>query len=38
MPKGTPLCNVWLTLLQGSGIPVDTFGDATAPLSELRPA
>jgi hypothetical protein len=38
MPKGTPLCNVWLTLLQGSGIPIDTFGDATGPLSELRPA
>lgn len=38
MPKGTPLCNVWLTLLQGSGIAIDSFGDSTGPLSELRPA
>ena len=38
MPKGTPLGNVWLMLLQGSGIAIDTFGDATGLLSELRPA
>ena len=36
MPKGTPLCNVWLTLIQGSGIAIDTFGDATGPLRELH--
>lgn len=38
MPKGTPLCNVWLTLLQGSGIATDSFGDATGTLHELRQA
>lgn len=31
----TPLCNVWLTLLQGSGVPVKLFGDSTGPISEL---
>lgn len=25
----TPLCNLWLSLLQGSGIKADSFGDAT---------
>jgi hypothetical protein len=33
--KGTPLCNAWLTLLRGSGVEADTFGDATGPLPEL---
>lgn len=33
--KGTPLCNAWLTLLKGSGIDVDVFGDSTGVLSEL---
>ena len=26
-PKDTPLCNVWLTLLKGSGIDVERFGN-----------
>lgn len=34
-PKGTPLCNVWLTLLKGSGLDVERFGDSTGTLSEL---
>ncbi|MEK0447362.1 MAG: hypothetical protein RLZZ399_2683 [Verrucomicrobiota bacterium] len=29
MPKGTPLCNLWLTLLKGSGIEVERHGDST---------
>lgn len=33
--KDTPLCNAWLALLQGSGVPVDRHGDSTGPLKEL---
>jgi hypothetical protein len=33
-PK-TPLANLWLTLLQGSGIKVDSHGDSTGPIKEL---
>ena len=29
LPKDTPLCNVWLTLLKGSGIRVESLGDST---------
>jgi hypothetical protein len=32
-PKDTPLCNVWLTLLKGSGIRVDSLGDSTGVVS-----
>lgn len=31
----TPLCNLWLTLLKGTGIKVDSFGDATGVIKEL---
>ena len=31
----TPLCNLWLTLLKGSGIPIDSHGDSTGTLSEI---
>lgn len=31
----TPLCNLWLTLLQGSGIQADSFGDSTGPIEGL---
>ena len=34
-PKNTPLCNVWLTLLKGSGIDVERFGDSTGIVREL---
>ena len=33
-PK-TPLCNLWLTLLQGSGIAVDSHGDSTGVIQDL---
>jgi hypothetical protein len=36
MPDKTPLCNLWLTLLQGSGIDVDSHGDSTGSLDALR--
>jgi hypothetical protein len=35
MPKGTPLCNVWLTLLKGTGIDVESHGDSTGVVREL---
>ena len=35
-PKDTPLCNVWLTLLKGSGIDVERFGDSTGVVTELQ--
>jgi len=35
-PKGTPLCNAWLTILRGSGIDVASFGDSTGLLGELQ--
>jgi hypothetical protein len=34
-PKDTPLCNVWLTLLKGSGIDVERFGDSTGTVRDL---
>jgi hypothetical protein len=35
VPKGTPLCNAWLTILRGSGIDVAAFGDSTGMLEPL---
>jgi hypothetical protein len=35
LPKGTPLCNAWLTLLKGSGVPVERHGDSTGIIKEL---
>ena len=36
LPKeDTPLGNLWLTLLQQAGVPVDTFGNSTGILPEL---
>ena len=31
----TPLCNLWLSTLRGSGVNADTFGDATGVIDEL---
>lgn len=33
-PK-TPLCNVWLTLLNGLGVQAESFGDSTGVIEEL---
>ena len=33
--KQTPLCNLWLTLMQGLGIEVDSHGDSTGTLGAL---
>lgn len=33
--KSTPLANLWLTLLQGSGVKVDSHGDSTGVVKEV---
>jgi hypothetical protein len=33
--RGTPLCNAWLTLLQGVGVKADSVGDSTDVISAL---
>ena len=33
--KSTPLCNLWLTLLQGSGVEVGSHGDSNGTIKEL---
>jgi hypothetical protein len=35
LTKGTPLCNAWLTLLKGAGVPVERHGDSTGVIKEL---
>ncbi|NRB74899.1 MAG: DUF1552 domain-containing protein [Verrucomicrobiales bacterium] len=35
MPEKTPLCNLWLSLLNGSGIKADSHGDSTGQIGEL---
>ena len=35
VPKGTPLCNAWLTILRGSGVNAESFGDSTGLISGL---
>ena len=36
MSEDTPLCNLWLTLLQGSGVKAESFGDSTGTLQGIR--
>jgi hypothetical protein len=36
LPKDTPLCNVWLTMLQGMGINAQRHGDSTGVVKELQ--
>jgi len=36
LPKDTPLCNVWLTMLQGLGVNTEHHGDSTGVVKELR--
>jgi hypothetical protein len=35
LPDHTPLANLWLTLLQASGVSIDRHGDSTGPLGAL---
>ena len=36
LPKDTPLCNVWLTMLQGMGIKTERHGDSSGVVPQLR--
>lgn len=36
LPKDTPLCNVWLTLLRGMEVDVPRHGDSTGVISSLQ--
>ena len=36
LPKDTPLCNVWLTMLQGMGIKAERHGDSSGVVSQLK--
>lgn len=36
LPDDTPLCNVWLTMLQGMGIDAARHGDSTGVVKELK--
>ena len=36
MPKNTPLCKAWLTLLHGVGVNVERHGDCTGILTSLQ--
>lgn len=33
--KGTPLCNLWVSLLQSVGVPVESHGDSTGRLAAV---
>ena len=36
LPKDTPLCNVWLTMLHGIGLDLERHGDSTGVVKELQ--
>jgi hypothetical protein len=36
LPKNTPLCNAWLTMLHGLGIEAERHGDSTGIVKELQ--
>jgi hypothetical protein len=36
LPNDTPLCNVWLTMLQGMGVETSRHGDSTGIVRELK--
>ena len=36
LPEDTPLCNVWLTMLQGMGIDAERHGDSSGIVKELQ--
>ncbi|MEI6233138.1 MAG: DUF1552 domain-containing protein [Planctomycetota bacterium] len=35
LPKDTPLCNVWLTMLNGLGVKAERHGDSTGVVKEI---
>ncbi|HRI87945.1 MAG TPA: DUF1552 domain-containing protein [Candidatus Hydrogenedentes bacterium] len=34
-PKGTPLCNLYVSMLNAMGVPAESFGDSTGPLKDI---
>jgi len=36
LPKDTPLCNVWLTMLRGMGIEAERHGDSSGVVTQLQ--
>ena len=34
-PDNTPICNLWLSLMDRMGVTLDTFGDADSRLARL---
>ena len=36
LPKDTPLCNVWLTMMHGLGVNAERHGDSTGVVKELQ--
>lgn len=36
LPKDTPLCNLWLTMLRGMGIDVERHGDSSGVVKQLQ--
>ena len=34
-PQDTPLANLWVTILEKLGVPVEAFGDSTGQLDRL---
>ena len=36
LPKDTPLCNVWLTMLNGMGVNVARHGDSSGVVNQLQ--
>jgi hypothetical protein len=34
-PKNTPLCNLYVSMLNAAGVPTEAFGDSTGPLKEI---
>lgn len=35
-PKDTPLCNLYTTMLDAAGVPVESFGDSNGTLTEIE--
>jgi hypothetical protein len=36
--QGTPLCNLYLSMLEAAGVPAERFGDSTGKLAGLNDA
>ena len=36
LPKDTPLCNIWLTMMHGLGVKAERHGDSTGVVKELQ--